>query len=207
METFPFDLKGLRQHRFVTGNWLLAEDSEFLFIGGASNLTYLSNAGKDRHKTFHRIIGNFRESILPLYAIDNFICEQFSKEVPAEEPLQYKIPAVYTQLLRESQGKGLIYPSVKSGGAGTNLIIFKDEIDNGLINFDSCIYGIYYVRGDQVINEYLMKATEHNGKLVWKDYYLGRIPRTVRDYYLGRSDFNPAAGRVKIIDLESKRGS
>ncbi|TCC98775.1 hypothetical protein [Pedobacter hiemivivus] len=205
METLPLGLGGLRQHRFVTGNWLLAEDTEFLFLGGAKNLTYLSNAGKDRHNTFHRILGSYKEYILPLYAIDNFICEQFSKEVHVDEPWQYNISAAYVQLLKESGAKGLIYPSVKSGGAGTNLILFKDQVDNGLITFDSCVYGIYYMRDDETVNEYLMNATEIDGKLVWKDVYIGRIPRVVRDYYLGRTDTNPLAGRVPIIDFGSPK--
>jgi len=201
LETLKLELIGLQQNRFVTGNWLLSDETEFLFIGGASNLTYLSDAGKSRHLMFHRAISNYKELMLPLYAIDKFICEQFSKEVPADEPWQYKVSAVYAQMVRESGGKGLIYPSVKSAGAGTNLILFKDKVNEGLITFDKCIYGIYYTRDSESINEYLMNATEDNGKLVWRDNYQGRITRSIRDYYLGRTDKNPLANKVPIIDL------
>ncbi|TCD17616.1 RES domain-containing protein [Pedobacter psychrodurus] len=202
LELIPRMDTGIRQYRIVIGNWLLQEDTEFVFIGGDSNLTYLSMEAKNRHNQLKDFVTSFKESALSLYAIDKFLCEEFSKEVPKEKPWLYKISAAYTSLLRQNGEKGLIYPSVKAAGAGLNLILFPDIVDEGLIKFERAVYGMYYVRDKEIINEYTMGASENCGKLIWHEVY-HRLPGAIKDYYVGRSDYNRIAN-IPILNLDTE---
>ncbi|KQB99841.1 hypothetical protein [Pedobacter sp. Hv1] len=194
------DLPPIREHRVIVGNWILSEETEFVSIGSRSYLTHLNTDVQHRNELFYKIISPYQQSMLSFYAIDKFIADEFSKPVPKNEPWLYKISATYVDMIKANGHKGLIYPSVKSNGAGMNIIIFPEFVTNGLITFERCVYGIFYVREKEVGNEWLMKAKANDGKLVWKDEY-GRMPTPLRNFYKGISDINPAEGKIKMLDL------
>lgn len=199
VETLPDIKHGFHKHRFVVGNWLLQDDAEFVILGGSPNLSSVCQDGLKRHQVFHRNIGNFKAEMIALYAIDRFICHEFSKEVSNKKPWEYLISATYATLLKEQGENGLIFPSVKAAGAGLNIVLFPEQVDRGLIRFDTALYGTYYRRHHEVCNEYTMKATAEGKNLVWTDAYY-RLHNSIKEYYIGISNYNPLKN-IPFADL------
>jgi hypothetical protein len=197
------NLPVIRQHRVIVGNWILSKETEFLTIGLHNNLSYGNTAARNRNNVFNSMISNYQKSILSYYAIDRFLAHEFSKVVPKNEAWRYKISAVYVDMLKAHGHPGLIYPSVKSAGAGMNIIIFPEFVRDNLISFDRCAYGIFYVRAKEIVNEWLMRADALEENLIWKDDY-NRIPTPLRNYYKGLSDVNPSRGKIKMVNLDHK---
>lgn len=199
------ELPPIRQHRLVIGNWKLTEETEFITVGYHSNLIHVNTDARNRNEIFSKAISADKKSALSHYVVDRFLAHEFSKPVPKKEPWLYKISATYVDMLKANGHKGLIYPSVKSSGAGMNIIIFPEFVQNGLITFDKCAYTIFYVRNKDLVNEWLMRAEAPEGNLIWQDDY-GRISAPLRNYYKGLSDINPAEGKIEMVDLGKPPG-
>lgn len=198
IEVLPMSKQGLFQHRFVLGNWIFQEPATFVAIGSTGELPQQITYVRNQKEFFNSKLGMYPASAIALNAINEFITHEFNKVV--EHDWEYRISAIYTELIKAQGGKGVMYPSVASAGAGINVAIFPDEVTNGLIKFDLLLYGRYYNRNGDYCNEYTMRADSPDGlKLVWKDEYK-RLPRVVKEYYTGVTNYNPL-GRISYTDL------
>jgi hypothetical protein len=128
------------------------------------------------------------------------LCREFSKHVEKSNPWEYKISATYCEILKENGEKGIIYPSVKSEGAGLNIVLFPEEVKKGIITFDKALYGTFYNRNGDYNNEYTLGATSNDDvHLQWHEEYY-RLPRDIKDYYIGKSNYNPLEN-ITMLDL------
>lgn len=201
MEILPLNKNGIFKHRFVISNWLLNQPTEFLLIGGSEKLYHLNKASAYRNDFFNEKLNQYKEVIFSLMSIDKFLCNEFNKEVKQGEDYNYRISANYCSILKDKNEPGIIYPSVKSSGAGLNIAIFSEKIDDKLVYFDKAIYGIFYNRNGEFCNEYTLRATsENNIDLNWKEAYF-RLHKKIKEYYIGENDFNPLKNNISVKDL------
>lgn len=201
MEVMTSFEKGLNRQDLVIGKWILQSNQSFIFLGGGKSLFHLNKEGQERHNFLFNHIKNDKENIIALSIIDTFLCDEFSKEVLPENEHEYKISATYAELLKEEGHLGLIFPSVKSNGAGLNITIFSDHVQTGLINLELAAYTTYYWRDMATVNEFTMIAYPENGILKWKDSYNGRISPQMKAYYTGKSDDNSFQRQIEYVDL------
>lgn len=200
LEILPMRKDKIERFHFVTGKWILQNNSSFPFLGG--QLDHLCDAGKFRHQYFSEYIKNQDNSDC-FMLIDNFLCKEFSKEVPEEEPWKYKISATYAEMLKDEGLPGLIFPSVASNGAGLNIVIFPEAVDSGLIKLERAIYGTFYNRYGSYINDFVLEALAVGNKLRWKEVYKS-MPPNVKAYYIGNSDDDSFKKQVIFKDLDIK---
>ncbi|MDD3123890.1 MAG: hypothetical protein PHC62_10355 [Candidatus Izemoplasmatales bacterium] len=64
--------------------------------------------------------------------VNKFICNEFGKQVKKGEEYDYLISASYTQRMFEEGLGGLIYPSFTMLGAGLNIVLKTEIVDNCL---------------------------------------------------------------------------
>lgn len=198
LEILPMSKAGLFQHRFVLGNWIFQQPATFVAIGSTGELPQQITYVRNQKEFFNSKLGMYPASAIALNAINEFITHEFNKVV--EHAWEYRISAIYTQLIKEQGGKGIMYPSVASAGAGINIAIFPEEVMRGLIKFDFLLYGRYYNRNGDYCNEYTGRADSPDGlNLVWKDEYK-RLPRVLKEYYTGITNYNPI-GKITFTDL------
>lgn len=201
-ELLPLINVGFNKHQIVFGKWVLTTHTDFVLIGGRASLKHNCKASINRNGNFAKQLKYNNRVSKALKIIDTFICKEFNKTVKENEPWNYKISAAYSNILRESGRCGIIYPSVKTSGAGLNIAIFKESVDTGLIEFQKAIHSLFYFRNTDVINEFTKEAISINGKLEWKNTYDKRLPKQILDYYTGLADINPTNGKFKFIDLD-----
>lgn len=109
-----------------------------------------ANSFKDVHN--NRLLENLRQDFINKHNDDeealfvsDFIVDEFSKKVTRGHDNEYKISALYTDMLLYGAGfEAVAYPSVKLGGqAGLNIAIRPDVADSKLTLFriaEQCYY-------------------------------------------------------------------
>jgi|GEM_PF-1582806 len=203
MEILPREGERLFSTSVVTGKWILQHDADFLFIGGGDNLIHLCEEGHTRHRFLFEHIRRIPENILSFKAIDTFLCNEFSKKVDDNERWKYKISAVYSQMLREEGHTGVIFPSVRANGAGLNIVIFPYFVDQGLISLERALYGTFYTREEDTINDYSMEAFPKDNTLIWRESYRHLLHPKIKAYYIGKSDDDSFKKYIPMTDLGS----
>jgi hypothetical protein len=194
----------IEKYQVVLGNWRLQEEKEFAFLGGFNSLTHLSDEAIERNKTLMDACEKEDANKECITLIDNFLCEQFSIDVAEEDTYRYKISACYAEFIKEQGIAGIIYPSVKSNGAGLNIVVFPLQIDIGLLKLEEAFLVNYHKRGSKSINEYKMRALNDSGTLRWNEIYNGGWDPNVKNYYTGHTDINPL-DNSPVIDLNQPR--
>ncbi|MGZ3873964.1 MAG: RES family NAD+ phosphorylase [Mucilaginibacter sp.] len=185
------------------GKWVVQKDLEVVSIGGSSSLLNKTNMSKSRHKLLIDYITKIPEHELSLKLIDTFLCNEFSKDVPDDKRFLYKISAGYADYLKANGFNGLLYPSVRSLGAGLNIALFPNAIDSGLIRFEYASASNFYKRDKNIINEYVMEAYPDNEKLIWKEIYKYKLPPKIKAFYIGKSDDDSFSKYIPMTDLGS----
>ena len=109
-----------------------------------------ANSFKDVHN--NRLLENLRQDFINEYYdndealfVSDFIVEEYSKKVASGHDNEYKISAIYSDMLLHGFGfEAIAYSSVKLGGqAGLNMAIRPDVADSKLALFniaDQCYY-------------------------------------------------------------------
>lgn len=189
----------IAQELFVTGKWILQKDLHLVLLSG--NLKNSVKITESRNGTLYDFIIRDKENLLTLKLIDSFLCEEFSKAVENNEKWKYKISASYSNLIKNDNWPGLLYPSVRSIGAGMNIAIFPKIVDDGIIKLERAAGIIYYKRGDKMVNEYVMEAIPDDNVLRWKETYNHKLPPKMKAYYTGRSDDDSFEQFIPYQDL------
>jgi hypothetical protein len=183
----------IERYNIVSGKWVMQRDMDLFFIGGGGNLLHLCDDGVSRHNLLYDYIRQDKSNIIILKIIDTFLCDEFSKVVDPNTPWNYKISACYSEILKEKGEVGVVYPSVKSNGAGLNIVLFPPSVDKGLIKLERAFYGTHYNRKGEYINEYNLLADIDDGILRWREDYavLKPLPNFVKKYYSGLTTEKP----------------
>ncbi|HEY4196294.1 MAG TPA: RES family NAD+ phosphorylase [Mucilaginibacter sp.] len=193
--------KQICQETIFVGKWILQKDLDFIFVGGGSKLINITNKTKSRNELLVNYITKYPEDVLSLKMIDSFLCNEFSKTVNENERWNYKASAAYSTFLKNNGHPGLMYPSVQSNGAGLNIAIFPHIIDNGTLKLEYVSASIYYKRGKDIVNEYVMEAYPDGNILRWKEIYHHRLPPKMKAFYTGRSDDDSFKQYIPMRDL------
>ena len=204
LEILPMSKKDTARYNLVCGKWIIEEDLELLFLGGSDNLIHLCDEGLERHNFLFDSIKNDHENIIILKLIDSFICNEFSKKVEESKPWEYKISACYAEMMKDLGEAGLVFPSVAANGAGLNIVLFPDSVDNGLIKLEYAAYGTFYNRNGEYVREYSMEAFNDMGLLRWREFYTQVLHGSIKKYYTGLSEHNPLEN-TSTVDLGARR--
>lgn len=202
LETINDDLtKNFSRSYFAISSWILKEDLPFVLVG--SNLLH-SRENKSLRGHFIKSIdldSKFKDEAI---IVDDFFSNEFSKKV--EYNNDYKLSASYSKYIFENGFNAIIYNSVASNGAGLNIAINKESIDQNIIEPEHVVYGTLYRRGLDYINEYNMKSNKIRedgtiewGKLYGPEYKLD--PKT-KQYFLGNFDIKPNLTNRHILNLD-----
>ena len=183
------------------GKWVLQHDTEFVFVGGGDNLLKKTERTIKRNEALVNHIVKYPENVLSLKLIDSFLCNEFSKNVEDGRRWEYKLSAGYSTLVKGYSWPGILYPSVQSNGAGLNIAIFPQFVDDGLIKLEYIAASIYYKRDKDIVNEYVMEARPDGEKLIWKEIYHHKLPPKMKAYYTGKSDDNSFGKYIPMTDL------
>lgn len=187
----------------VAGIWEIQRPMPVVVLGNLSeNYINLNQLGHQRTKMIKDFLDNNPENAKVVRLVDKFLGDEFSKEVIRGQEYNYKISANYVDLLQTVKAfRGIIYPSVKSLGAGNNIVFFPKHIRNKNIKLLRGVYSIFYNRDNNCVNEYPMHGAYVNGKIRWEDYFNGKIPTQMRNFYLGRNDDDSFKKYIPMIDL------
>jgi hypothetical protein len=190
--------KEIDTETFVVGKWVVKKEFPLVHISGElKNNAHVASA---RYDTLFKSLSQYPDRMIPLKMIDSFLCSEFIKEVPSNEKWRYKVSAAYANFIKRDNWPGLMYPSLKSDGAGYNVALFPDTLYD-YITFERAALMTYYKRGESIGNEIKMEALPDGNFLRWKEYYGGRMPPQMKKWYLGQTDDNSFEQYIQYTDL------
>jgi hypothetical protein len=188
----------LDRESFVVGKWIVTKDIPLVHISGSlKHNEYHTSA---RYEALWKSFEQYPNHMIPLQAIDRFLCEEYVKTVPSEEKYQYKLSAAYAQLLKDDNWPGILYPSVKSDGAGYNVALFPETLKD-IIVFERAALFTYYKRGKSLADEITMEALPDGEYLRWKETSKYLMHPKMKRWYLGLSDDNSFEKYISYTDL------
>ena len=183
---------------FVVGKWIVKKEINLIHISGT--LKNNSIAVSERYNTWFKSSSKYPENIIPLKLIDTYLCDEFVKDVPKNEKWKYKVSAAYSDFVKKDNWPGLIYPSLKSDGAGYNVALFPETLYD-YIEFERAALITYYKRGKSITNEITMEALPDGDLLRWKEIYTHLLPPKMKRWYTGLSDDNSFENYIDYQDL------
>ena len=207
--TTPHEHDGMKDLDFKTldliaGIWVVQKPLPVVMLGSLShNYINLNKLGHQRVEMMEDFLENNPKNSDIVRLVDEFLGAEFSKDVKKGEEYNYRISANYVDLLQEiKMVKGIIYPSIKSAGAGINIGIFSKNVRNKYIKLVHGVHSIFHNRDNDCANEYSMKGDYLDGKIRWKEHFEEKkTPLIMRNYYLGLSDDDSFKKHISIIDL------
>jgi hypothetical protein len=188
----------INRETFVIGKWVVKKEIPLIHISG--NLKNNPLAVSQRYEALDKAINEYPKHADVLKLIDNFLCSEFTKEVRNDERWRYKISAAYADFVKQDNWPGLIYPSLKAAGAGYNIVLFPEMVDEYL-SFEHAALSTFYKRGISTGNEFTMSAYSDNGILRWKDDYTNRLTPNMKLWYRGLSDDNSFQKYIEVVKL------
>ncbi len=188
----------------VAGIWIVQRPIPIVILGSLSDdYINLNSVGHERQKIINDFLEKNPQNADIVRLVDEFLGKEFSKDVQKGEEYNYKISANYVDLLQEiKMFKGVIYPSIKSNGAGINIAIFPKNVRNKYIKLVHGVYSIFYNRNNNCINDYPLKGEYVDGKIRWKENFEQyKTPIVMRDYYNGTSNDDSFKKHIPMVDL------
>jgi len=190
--------KEIDRETFVTGKWIVKKDLQVVHISG--NLKHNVDQVSQRYDALYHAISQYPEHIVQLKMIDSMLTAEFSKSVASDARWNYKISAAYAEFIKQDGWPGVLFPSVQADGAGTNIAIFPDRVDEYL-ELERAALTVYYKRSDSFVNEYVMEAFPEGNTLKWNETYIHKLPPMIRRWYTGLSDDNSFNRYIAYEDL------
>ncbi len=193
LETINHNDKYIDRKYFALSSWIVKKDLSIVLLG--SSLKHSKKTQNKRDYYLDSIVDlpqDFKEKSL---IFDDFFSNEFSKVVVNDSDFEYKLSAAYSKFIFNYNIDGIIYNSVASNGACSNIALKKNIIDNKSVEADHVLYGTLYKRDSTYINEYDMRSKEitKDGTIVWEELYglKYKLDVKVKNYYLGKIDSNP----------------
>jgi len=177
--------KDIDRGEFVIGKWIVKKGLTLVHISGSMKHNKAQVDG--RSNGFWESVKHLPEKMLTLKAMDKFLCDQFVADVPDNERWRYKISAAYAQLINSEGLPGLLYPSVKTDGAGYNVALFSDNLYD-YIELERAALVYVYKREQSIVDEIVLEALPENNLLKWTEVYKYKLPAIMRNWYTGKSD-------------------
>jgi hypothetical protein len=172
---------------FVIGKWVVINELPLVHISG--NLKNNELVSSSRYNSLYESISKYPDSIIPLKMIDSYLCSEFAKEVPNNEKWKYKVSAAYAAMIKKDSWPGILYPSLKTDGAGYNVVLFPDALCQ-FLKFERATLTTFYKRGMSIGNEITMEAIPDGDMLRWSEVYIHKMPPVMKRWYTGQSDDN-----------------
>jgi hypothetical protein len=170
---------------FVVGKWIVKKDLNLVHVSG--NLKHNAQQVAERYEAFYKTVSQHPEHIIPLKMVDSFLTAEYSKTVDKDAKWNYKISAAYAELVKRDNWPGILFPSVQADGAGDNVVLFPEHVDEYL-QLERAALTTYFKRSDDIVNEYSMDALPNDNMLRWKESYNYRLPPAMKRWYTGQSD-------------------
>ena len=179
METsnMPYD-DTINEEYFTLSRWSVQE--EFLVyevaFADTDQKSALTIDSFEKQSSFIQEISSHQLRVEAVKQLE-FFSEEFSKVVKRGEDHDYKISAIFTDVIlnhRENQGEvhGIAYPSVKSGHLGLNVALTPYAVDNFLkFEFASVMRAFRDKDGTLVIGKSTERADvqNDNSTLIWSN--------------------------------------
>lgn len=167
-----------REKKVTFGTWIVTKDIPLIAIVFDKDLVNKSSYFTEMSEGFTRFISEYPDLKDKSEKIYNYLASEFSKK-QINNDYDYLISSLFTKRAIDKGMKGVLYPSVRSDGAGYNVAILPDTVKTSMkmIAASECTV---YKKGDQVIvdNEtvaYLKdNETEFELKPVDNQFHLGK---------------------------------
>jgi hypothetical protein len=149
-----------------------------------------SDPGKTKVSWLRKLAENFNENLKGQHGfkdkapiIQDFLAEEFSKQVEDGKDYNYLISAMFSNKVCELGVDGVLYPSVKMKGTGLNIALTSECVDSRLTLVDVIKCKVYKKCKEVIINNLKRGTVDQNtGAISWKDIPLGKY-RAPEDYF------------------------
>ncbi|MDZ7693693.1 MAG: RES domain-containing protein [Balneolaceae bacterium] len=122
-----------------------------------SRLSSESPILKNMNQAYSNIIEKYDEYEDQISRFHTFIAEQFAKH-PIEEEYEYKITALFTEMIMEKGFDGVIYPSVKTDLRGFNVAVNSTTVEDSFNLFAVCECTHYLKHDYSLVNNNLLTS-------------------------------------------------
>ncbi|MCK9208142.1 MAG: RES family NAD+ phosphorylase [Salinivirgaceae bacterium] len=166
------------ENKVTFGTWIVTKDIPLIAIVFDKDLVNKSSYFTEMSEGFTKFISEYPDLKDKTEKIYNYLASEFSKK-QIDNGYDYLISSLFTKRVIDKGLKGVLYPSVRSDGAGYNVAIHPDAVKTSMkmVAAGECTV---YKKGDQVIvdNETLAylkdNDTEFELKPVDSQYHLGK---------------------------------
>lgn len=148
--------------RVKRGFWVIAIPHHSVFHDKNESLLNLHSAYVDFVKKFPELEED------ALYFME-YMAAEFAKEVKRDEPWNYKISVAFMNYPYSVGCPGVIYPSVKAGGEGVNIVMEPAAVDD-LLELHKVARWMVLSKGTEnlVFGRKIVLEYEKDGKFIWQ---------------------------------------
>ncbi|SMO92516.1 malectin domain-containing carbohydrate-binding protein [Fodinibius sediminis] len=122
-----------------------------------SRLSSESPILEDMNQAYSNIVNEYEEYEDQITRFHTFIANQFAKH-PIEEEHEYKITALFTEMIMEKGFDGVIYPSVKTDLRGFNVAVNSNIVEDNFNLFAVCECTHYLKQDYSFVNNDLLTS-------------------------------------------------
>ncbi len=159
------------EERMTVVRWQVKSDLRCVAVIGIEEfLEHNSNLVNTRKSLFEFIENHpIPKEVNTTFKINEFLGHEFGKKVKDNESYNYKISAIFSDFVFEQGFDGIIYPAVSLGGAGINIALRKEVIDNGYIVPILALQMHNYSYGESFISDNPYIGEFDEDKIKWRD--------------------------------------
>jgi hypothetical protein len=187
-EILENDSNEILEERMTVVRWQVKKDLRCVAIIGKEEFLDHNRNLVNTRDSLYMFIKNHQnpEEVKSTFKINEFLGQEFGKKVNDNENHNYKISAIFSDLVFKQGFDGIIYPAVSLGGAGLNIALRKEVIDNKYLEPILAIQIHNYSLGKNFISDNPYSGVYLEDKIKWNDTpYSGYVGRAncIRELY------------------------
>jgi hypothetical protein len=159
--------ENLLEERMTISRWVVKKPLTLIAIIGTKEFLAVNSDLLKTKETLDNFITAYPNDIENTYRINDFISSHFAKIV--KEHHEYKISALFSEIIMEQNFDGMIYPSVQSEGGGLNVALATNAIDTNMIEPVIALQVKNYARLSAFVSDNEYFGHIKNGKIFWSD--------------------------------------
>ncbi len=184
--------KGLRKATFT--KWISNQDIKLIAIFQNSSYYDKSSFTKRLLAKYNEFLNHNSVHREKTIVFNSYLASEFAKDV-TEHDYDYMISALFTETVIDNGFDGILYPSVRLGGAGFNIALTPQAVDNKL-NLYGVMECVIYKYFDKTVmdNEYQAILYPNQTHFIFEKVY--------KDFRAGEKTCLKALGLSSIDELK-----